>query len=150
MLNEFVAQFTDRSIEYIKINDMFFLKDEQLSQHCLSEDPTLFGLYLGKEEHKRFIPSFNLLDLISKCSEEKVFVNEFGELDFLYGKDIRKRQITKVDGSRLKGSIKLVQNTFDENLGYGIYQGEQQNTSKVLTHVLDRGVFIKRDKRLKK
>jgi ribosome biogenesis protein Nip4 len=150
MLDHFVKQFTNESVDYIKINNSYFLKDEDLEKHLLSQKPTLFGLYLGKEVLSKFIPSFNLLDLMSKSSSEKVFVNDFGEIDFLYGKHLRKRHVSSIQGSLKKGVKKLVQNEFDENIGYGIFLGEQKNSSRILTHVLDRGVFIKRDKQLKK
>lgn len=150
MLEAFVHQFTEHKIPYIKIHDMFFLKDEQLEQYLLPQEPTLYGLYLGRETKNKFIPSFNLLDLIATYSDEKVFVNELGELDFLYGKHLRKRHITSIDGLREKGTKKLVQNTYDENIGYGIFLGEQKDSTKILTHRMDRGIFIKRDKQLKK
>jgi len=150
MLEEFVKQFTNKSVEFFKIENSYFLKDDDLEKHLLSKEPTLFGVYLGKEVNKKFVPSFNLLDLIALSSNEKVFVTDFGELDFLYGKHLRKRHVTSIQGSLQMGTKKLVQNTFDENIGYGIYLGEQHNSTKILTHVLDRGVFIKRDKKLKK
>ena len=150
MLKKFVKQFTDHPIRYIKINNTYFLENPQLTTFTLSQDPLLIGLYLGKENKQTFVPSFNLLDLIATHSKEKIFVNDFGELDFLYGKHLRKRHVTSIQGSLKPGTVKLVQNKYDENLGYGIYLGEQKNTVKILTHVLDRGIFIKRDKRLKK
>jgi ribosome biogenesis protein Nip4 len=150
MLEKFVNQFTDHSIRYVKILDMFFLENTQLEKYQLSWEPTLYGLYLGKSDCSEFIPSFNLLDIIARDSDEKVFVNEFGELDFLHGKNLRKRHITSIQGSLKRGTKKLVQNKYDENLGYGVYLGEEKHSTKILTHVTDRGVFIKRDKRLKK
>jgi len=50
----------------------------------------------------------------------------------------------------MAGMVKLVQNKYDENIGYGIFLGDQLESSKILSHRIDRGIFIKRDKQLKK
>ncbi|MFH1013778.1 MAG: hypothetical protein V1769_04645 [Thermoplasmatota archaeon] len=150
MLEDFVKQFTDHHIEYVKIKDNYFLLDRHLNSFRLSQEATLMGLYLGKENGRLFIPSCNLLDIIARYSDEKIFVNEVGEIDFLYGKDLRKRHVTMIQGSQMKEKVKLVQNSYDETIGYGIFLGFQKDSSKILTHRVDRGIFIKRDKQLKK
>jgi len=150
MLTTFVERFTDHPVDYVKKQEQYFLKDTSLEHYLLSQEAILIGLYLGKQQGKQFIPSFNLLDIIAPYSEEKVFVNDLGEIDFLYGKHLRKRHIIEIKGILETGRYKLVQNKYDENIGYGIYLGEQKDSVKILHHVLDRGIFIKRDKQLKK
>ncbi len=150
MLETFVKQFTEYVVKYVKINNYFFLEDKNLDTFTLSQEVTLKGLYLGKEQKHVFIPSCNLLDIIAQHSNEKIIVNDLGELDFLYGNHLRKRHVSSIQGSLTPGTVKLVQNKYDENLGYGIYLGERKESTKILTHCIDRGIFIKRDKQLKK
>lgn len=150
MLTEFVERFTDHPIDYVKKHEQYFLKDTSLEHYLLPQEAILIGLYLGKQQGKQFIPSFNLLGVLAEYSKEKVFVNDLGEIDFLYGKHLRKRHVADIRGVLEPGRFKLVQNRYDENIGYGIYLGEQRDSVKILHHVLDRGIFIKRDKQLKK
>jgi len=150
MLTTFVKRFTDHPIEYVKNHEQYFLKDTSLEHYFLPQDAILIGLYLGKQQEQQFIPSFNLLDIIAQYSKEKVFVNDLGEMDFLYGKHLRKRHVVDIQGVLEPGRYKLVQNKYDENIGYGIYLGERRDSVKILHHILDRGIFIKRDKQLKK
>lgn len=146
MLEDFIKQFTQSTIAYIHINDKYYLKNERLQSFCLPEvTPDLFGLYLGKKKKNTFFPSFNLLDVIAQVSDEIIIVNQWGEIDFLYGKNLRKRHISEMKGSKQKGCLKLVQNQKNETLGYGKFIGYSDKKTKVLDHYLDRGIFIKRD-----
>ena len=147
MLDEFTSQFTKKPIPYIKIGTRFFLENKQLQPLLLSKGTLeLFGYFLGEIKKKQFFPSFNLLDLLSEISDESVIVNEWGEIDFLYGKHLRKRHIIDIQGSLEKDCLKLVKNQFDETLGYGRFLGFSEKKAQIVKHVLDRGVFIKRDK----
>ena len=150
MLEEFVKQFSTHQISYIKITEKYFLQNHHLSAFLLPQAPTLRGLFLGKEQQHHFIPSCNLLDLIAPYTQQKIVVNELGELDFLYGRHLRTRHVITVQGSLEAGTAKLVQNKHKDILGYGIFLGQQKNTTKILTHCVDRGIFIQRDKQLKK
>ncbi|MHA2431196.1 MAG: hypothetical protein ACXACC_09245 [Promethearchaeota archaeon] len=150
MLEDFIQQFSKISIPYKQIGNRFYLKNKRLDKIRLPMlDPNLFGCYLGEIKNKSFHPSFNLLDLLSDYSEEKIHVNDHGEIDFLYGKHIRKKHIISIKGSTKKNRLKLVQNKHDENLGYGMFIGISENKAQILKHILDRGVFIKRDKQQK-
>jgi ribosome biogenesis protein Nip4 len=147
MLDDFIDQFSSKGIPWKRIGDSFFLDNPQLETFCLpSIKPTLFGCYLGTIKNNQFAPSFVLLDLISEFTDEKIMVNDRGEIDFLYGKHLRKRHILSIKGSQQKNTMKLVQNIHDENLGYGLFIGVSSKRAQVLRHILDRGVFIKRDK----
>lgn len=149
MLDKFVSNFTDYKVKYVKVKDKYFLENKNLEKNRLNVKEDLFGLYLGKEINNKFKPSFNLLDIIAKKTTEKIFVNDRGELDFLYAKDLRERHVQKIQGKNTVGQLKLVQNSFDENLGYGILVAKK-GTTKVLKHMSDLGVFIKRDKQMGK
>jgi len=67
----------------------------------------------------------------------------------LYGKTLRTRHIDHVQGETKEGFLKLVQNIYDENLGYGKIIGGFTKTGQVLKPKLDRGLFLKREKKLK-
>jgi len=142
-----MKQFTDKTIDYIQINEKYYLKNNHLKSLQLPDrTPVLFGLYLGEIKKDIFYPSVNLLDVISKASDEIITVNKWGEIDFLYGKYLRKRHIITVKGAKEKGRLKLIQNQMGETLGYGKFIGFSDTKEKVATHLLDRGIFIKRDK----
>ena len=150
MLKRFIQQFSKTTIPSIKIGDAFFLKNDRLEEICLPKiDPVLFGCYLGKNKNKEFHPSFNLLEILSDFTNEKIIVNDRGEIDFLYGKHLRKRHVISIKGSQKKNKLKLVQNQLDENLGYGLFIGISKDRAQILKHIIDRGVFIKRDKQQK-
>ena len=147
MLDDFIKQFTTKTISYIKIENRFYLKNKQLDMISFSNlTPALFGCYLGKVKGNTFHPSFGLLDLLSEISKQKIILNDRGEIDFLYGKHIRKKHVIEIKGSKEKGILKLVQNEQDENLGYEKFIGVSENKAQLMRHILDRGIFIKRDK----
>ena len=147
MLEEFIKQFTTKTIEYIQIDDKFYKRNNRLKSLELPDRiPTIFGLFLGEIKNDTFYPSFNLLDLIAQDTVEIIIVNTWGEIDFLYGKYLRKRHIISIKGSQDKGRLKLIQNQMGETLGYGRFLGFSDTKVKVANHILDRGVFLKRDK----
>tara|TARA_Y100000310_G_C20384871_1_gene669942 strand:+ start:103 stop:540 length:438 start_codon:yes stop_codon:yes gene_type:complete len=145
MLDTFIKKFTDKEIKFIKIGKKYFLENKKLEENRLNVKEKSFGLLLGHEEGDKFVPSFNLLDLLSKMSNEKIFVKDIGEMDFLYGKHLRVRHVLRIEGEQKIGFLKLVQNEHDENLGYGKFVGEEGKI-QVLKHRMDRGIFLKRDK----
>ena len=145
MLDTFVKKFTDKEIKFVKIGKKYFLENKKLEENRLNVKEKFFGLLLGHEENDKFVPSFGLLDLISKMSNEKIFVKDIGEMDFLYGKHLRVRHVLRIEGEKIIGFLKLVQNEHDENLGYGKYVGEEGKI-QVMKHRMDRGIFLKRDK----
>ncbi|MDP3918570.1 MAG: hypothetical protein Q8Q35_01525 [Nanoarchaeota archaeon] len=146
MLRDFVVKFTNKEIKFVKIGPKFFLENEELAKHRLDVNEKIFGLLLGEEIDEQFVPSFGLLDWLSKNSEEKVFVKDMGEMDFLYGKHLRTRHIAKFTGDNKIGFLKLVQNMYDENLGYGKVCGDFEKTNQIIRHRMDRGIFLKREK----
>src|SRR3989338_6051032 len=100
-----------------------------------------------------------LEDFTAKFTQEKIsfkkignklFLEDIGEIDFLYGKTLRSRHIDHVEGEIKIGFLKLVQNMYDENLGYGKITGDFAKTEQVLKPKVDRGLFLKREKKLKR
>ena len=66
------------------------------------------GLFLGEEKNKKFISSLALLELLSKESDKKIYLDEKGEWLFVCGRDIFAESISKAD-FKDKGLV-LVQN----------------------------------------
>ncbi len=144
MLDNFVKKFTDSKINYVKIKNNYFLENKSLEKYRLDRDEDIFGLFLGEEKSGEFIPSFGLLEILTKHTNEKIIVNDMGEIDFLYKKNMRTRHVLEIKGKKMPKTLKLVQNKFDENLGYGQLAGNKNN-KQVLKHILDRGLFLKRE-----
>ena len=147
MIHEFVARFTERKIDAVRIGNKYFLANKSLEKYRLDAKERVFGIYLGEEKEEKFVPSFGLLDWLSKHSKEKVFVKDIGEIDFLYKKNLRARHIEKVEGKTEKGVPKLIQNAHDENLGYGVIIGDFTKTEQVIKHKMDRGDFLQRERK---
>ncbi|HLC22330.1 MAG TPA: hypothetical protein VJJ79_01000 [Candidatus Nanoarchaeia archaeon] len=146
MIHDFVALFTEKKIDAVHIFNKYFYANKYLEKYRLQAKERVFGLYLGEEKEGVFIPSFNLLDWLAHHSKEKVFVKDIGEMDFLYGKNLRARHVEKVEGKPGHSIAKLVQNKYDENLGYGIIIGDVTKKEQVLKHKKDRGDFLKRER----
>ena len=144
----FAGKFTEKKIGYVKAGSRYYMADPALLKisRQLGCSVVLYGLFLGEDKGGKFLPSLALLDLLSKESDEKVFVNGIGEIDFLYGKGIKARHIAAVKGSSKAGFMKLVQNEHDENLGYGKITAELGSARAEIANLLDRGDFIRREK----
>ena len=96
---------------------------------------------MGEIKDNKFVPGLALLDLISRYSDKKVFLNQKGQEMFLYGRDVFEENITK--GKDKEGFV-LVQNQQDENLGYGEMIAKKKKN--MLKCILDKGDFLRRDR----
>ena len=135
---EFIKKFTNKEIKYVKVKNKYYLKNDlELS----TSKVFMPGLFLGENKDDKFKPSLGLLDLLSKLTTEKIFVKDIGEIDFLFKKNLRPRHVERVSGENKVGYFKLVQNEYDENLGYGKMKKENR-----LKGLKDRGDFIRREK----
>jgi ribosome biogenesis protein Nip4 len=148
MIDDFTGQFTSKKIEYKKINSKYFAKDEKLLQviNSIKErsarkiTPIYFGELLGYEKNRKFIPSPVLLDRLSKMTAKKVFLSKEGEWLYLCSREVFGRNIEKMNVSE---GIVLVQNSRDENLGFG--QIIKRNNTFTIKNLFDRGDFIRRE-----
>lgn len=147
-IDSFMLKFTEKKIAYIKADSKYFIAEKELMELSkkLNTKQKLMGLFLGEDVKGLFKPSLALLEILSENSEEKVFVNGIGEIDFLYGKGIKARHIKAVKGGTKEGFLKLVQNQHDENLGYGKVAKGLTDGNAELANLLDRGDFIRREK----
>jgi len=107
------------------------------------------GMYLGKVKNGKFFPSFNLLMLFAKAEANKIIVEKKSAWLFICGRDIFRKGILAVYGSRKKGDHTLVLNEFSECLGFGRIVGRLDraaNTNEVaVKNISDIGDFLRRE-----
>ncbi|MCX8153098.1 MAG: hypothetical protein N3E52_01535 [Candidatus Bathyarchaeota archaeon] len=107
------------------------------------------GTYLGKVKNGKFFPSFNLLAMLAKSDANKVIVDRQAAWLFTCGRDIFKKGIVAVYGSRKKGAHTLVLNEFGECLGFGrivcSLDGGIRDAEVVVKNILDVGDFLRRE-----
>ena len=142
MIHDFIKKFTDEEIgQMVKIRDSYYLVNEELVKMIgqIKENPQQIGVYLGEDDK----PSLALIDILSKKSDRKLVVDDKGEFLFICGRDLMGQSIKK---SNVKEGLVLVQNVYDENLGYGRIIGElNQKDTIVVKNLLDRGDFLRRE-----
>lgn len=107
------------------------------------------GTYLGKVKNGKFFPSFNLLAMLAKGDANKVIIDKQAAWLFICGRDIFRRSIIAVYGSRKKGAHTLVMNEFGECLGFGKIQypldAAARDDEVAVKNVLDVGDFLRRE-----
>jgi ribosome biogenesis protein Nip4 len=107
------------------------------------------GTYLGKVKNGKFFPSFNLLMMLAKDEANKVVVEKKAAWLFICGRDVFRKGVLAVRGSRKKGNHTLVLNEFGECLGFGKIIGKLDETAKktevVVKNVADVGDFLRRE-----
>jgi len=136
----------------VEKENRYFLLNEKLMK-LISKDFFYAGIYLGKTRGKIFFPSFNLLALIAEKKEaNRVVVDGKTEWLFIVGRDVFKRGIMQVTGSRKKDAYTLVMNEYGECLGFGrITRNLDDAESKrevIVKNVSDIGDFLRRERRL--
>ncbi|MFW6282608.1 MAG: hypothetical protein ACOC1P_00950 [Minisyncoccales bacterium] len=139
-IDEFINSFVKNpSFSYIKKGKSYFLKVDELNDF-VDLKFSCFSLPLG-EDGKFFKPSLFLLELLSRESSNKIFLNDTAEWLFLCGRDAFLSNISK---NNSKCDVFLVQNSRDENLGLGT---KTKHKGKVIIkNIVDRGDFLRREK----
>ncbi len=145
-IENFINFFTREKIKYLKIGSNYYLDSNLLQfSRATKSRPYSLGLTLGRIENNKFFPSITLLQLISKKSGRKVFLNKKGAWLFVCGRDIFGSSVVKAN---VEEGVVLVQNEFDENLGYGkIVAKFSEKNRVVLQNILDAGDFLRRENR---
>ena len=107
------------------------------------------GLYLGENKQRKFFPSFNLLSILSEQKANKVTIDKKAAWLFIYGKNIFRERILKVEGDEKKGNITLVLNNTNDCLGFGeiIFDlnKKQKKGEAIIKNLLDLGDFLRRE-----
>ncbi|MFP4568046.1 MAG: hypothetical protein ACLFN8_03810 [Candidatus Woesearchaeota archaeon] len=142
-IDEFLNLFLLKpSFSYVKVGRDYFLDNDDFNLFLSNSSlrPVSQGGFLGRDD-KFFEPSLFLLEYLSKYSKNKVFLNDEAAWLFLCGRDAFMSSIEKNNAS---SAICLVQNSFDENLGYGVIS--KHKGKKIMRNLKDRGDFLRREK----
>ena len=127
----------------------YFLVNEDLKK-LLSKGFFYAGTYLGRLKNDVFFPSFNLTRMIAESQANKTVVDEKTEWLFICGRDIFKRGITEIKGSKRRGARTLILNQKQECLGFGRIlkdlNEEQDRNQPAIENLLDIGDFLRREK----
>lgn len=153
LINDFVSQFgvsisLDENFIVEKQNRYFLLTPNL--RKLISKDFFYAGNYLGKMKDGVFFPSFNLLRFIATRKEaNKMVIDEKTEWLFICGRDIFKRGIIEIKGSKRKSNYTLILNQHDECLGFGkiLHNIDEENNKKkvVVKNISDIGDFLRRE-----
>jgi len=152
-INDFTSRF-ETSINLdekliVKKQNRFFLINETLRFQIL-KDFFYVGAYLGKVKDGIFFPSFILLAMIAETKANKTMVDKKTAWLFICGRDVFKRGIMQMTGSKSKGDYTLVLNQNCECLGFGKILcniNEEKDKSKVIVkNISNLGDFLKREK----
>ncbi len=142
------AQFSLNADFVVNKAGRFFLLSEALLR-VTRQNFYYAGTYLGKVKKGKFFPSFNLLAILAKGEANKVVVDKKTAWLFICGRDIFRKGILAVHGSRKKGDHTLVLNEFGECLGFGkIVCGlieDMEDTEIAVKNILDIGDFLRRE-----
>jgi ribosome biogenesis protein Nip4 len=126
----------------------YFLLNEAL-QKVAGKDFYYAGTYLGKVKNGKFFPSFNLLAMLARGEANKIVVEKKAAWLFICGRDVFRKGVVAVRGSRKKGAHTLVLNEFGECLGFGKIIGSLDEAAKknevVVRNVSDIGDFLRRE-----
>jgi ribosome biogenesis protein Nip4 len=126
----------------------YFLLSEAL-QKVARKDFYYAGTYLGKVNNGKFFPSFNLLAMLARGEANKIVVEKKAAWLFICGRDVFRKGVMAVRGSRKKGDHTLVLNEFGECLGFGKIIGSLDEAAKrsevVVRNVSDIGDFLRRE-----
>ncbi len=111
----------------------------EIKEKVTSRDVYSIGVPLGEEKND-FQPSPALLDLLAKNSIKKAYINKKGSWLFLCRRDIFEESIVS---TTVKEGLVLVQNEYDENLGFG--ELKQVHGRAFIKILLDRGDYLRRE-----
>jgi ribosome biogenesis protein Nip4 len=126
----------------------YFLVNKNLRRY-IQKDFYSAGTYLGKVKNGKFFPSFNLLTMLAGGEANKIIVEKKSAWLFICGRDIFRKRIMVVHGSRRKGDHTLVLNEFGECLGFGrivcSLDGAAKKTGVAVKNISDVGDFLRRE-----
>jgi ribosome biogenesis protein Nip4 len=126
----------------------FFLLNPSL-RRLIQKDFYYAGKYLGKVKNGHFFSSFNLLTILARGDANKTIVNKKAAWLFICGRDLFRKGIISVRGSRRKGDYTLILNEFGECLGFGKIlfnlDGKAEKTEVAIKNISDIGDFLRRE-----
>jgi len=146
----FALQFEakiDLSTDLIVTKDgRYFLLKRNL-RRLIRKDFYFAGSYMGKVKNGKFFPSFTLLAMLAEGEANKIVVDKKTAWLFICGRDIFRKGILGMHGSRRKGDYTLVLNEFGECLGFGRITRslDSKGTKVVVKNIADVGDFLRRE-----
>lgn len=152
-IEDFISQFKaslslDENL-VVEKQSRYFLINENLRRQ-IKKEFFYAGAYLGKIKEGIFFPSFILLAMIAEGKANKIMVDEKTAWLFICGRDIFKRGILNVTGSKKKGDYTLILNQHNECLGFGkilCNMDDAKDKNKVVVkNISDIGDFLRREK----
>jgi ribosome biogenesis protein Nip4 len=133
----------------VEKQNRFFLINETLRPR-VQKDFFYAGAYLGKLKDRIFFPSFILLAMMAEEKANKTVVDNKTAWLYICGRDVFKRGILNMTGSKSRGDYTLVLNKNSECLGFGkILRNihEEKDKNKVIVkNISNIGDFLKREK----
>jgi len=131
----------------VKRENRYFLLDETLKK-LIAKDFYYAGAYLGKTSNEKFFPSFIMLKLVGKKKANKIMVNDKTAWLFICGRDVFKKGITQIIGSKKKGDYTLIINQYSECLGFGkiLYNLDEEKGGVAIKNISDIGDFLRRER----
>lgn len=133
----------------VRKESRYYLLNRQLKK-LASRDFFHAGTYLGKVKNGAFFPSLPLLTMMARGDSNRVTIDAKTEWLFICGRDIFKRGITEIKGSKRRGAHTLVFNQKQECLGFGRIlkdpDEEQDRNQPAIENILDIGDFLRREK----
>ena len=110
------------------------------------------GLKVGEVGNRRFRFSLEGSFYLAKKNKKKVFVNEKGEMLFLYGRDIFAESVVDVTNDVEENDIVFVCNTKGDILGIGKTRFDARRMKEVekdrvvVENLVDRGEYLRKEK----
>ena len=154
-LEHFLIQFGIRKVDFgsgklfVEDNKYFLVTHQILDIIKKKKKPFYVGNYLGKARGKKFFPSISLMNLVSKKSMNKVWIDNKAGWLFVCGRDLFSNGITKVAPGVKKGTITLILNDNSEVLGFGKVSKSLNESGAVIENILDIGDFLRRERKRK-
>ncbi|MCS7118685.1 MAG: NIP7 N-terminal domain-related protein [Archaeoglobaceae archaeon] len=123
---------------------------EELYEFLKTGIDCIFGVKLG-EIGKRFRMTIEGSFWLMKNEKKKIWVNEKGEMLFLYGRDLFTESIIKV-GEFEQNEVVFICNRFGDIIGIGKARFKadqilkQENKKVVIENLVDRGAYLRHEK----
>ena len=137
-MKQFIQTFTSQEFEkVIQLGDRFFMLNNKLESVKSKNNiqPEYIGAYLGFMHNGKFVPSFLLLNILSKLTERTTIINKKQEWLFTNKKDLNTKGKTEIK----EGAV-IVLNSRKQVLGLGEIKGSR------LKNLADVGDFMRRER----
>ena len=149
------------SLEFLKNNELLVNEDREV--YALSKDLVKFlelhkinhvvaGIKVGEVGGRRFRFSLEGTFYLVRKNKKKVFVNERGEMLFLYGRDIFAESVVDITEDVKENDIVFVCNKRGDILGIGRTRFDAERIKDVakdrvvVENLVDRGEYLRKER----